>query len=169
MGVVAAPLARLAGLVLLCTACYTYAPSGTTPVSGSEVAIVLTDKGRVALNERVGPEMDQLRGRLLSNTDTSVAISMRESITLRGVSAKWTDEAITVHRDHVGSLRIRELSKARSSIVAGAVGAAAVFLIINRGIGLGSERVIPDPSLPPGGTPPNNKVGSLSIPFRSDY
>ncbi|HYW49049.1 MAG TPA: hypothetical protein VE861_00510, partial [Gemmatimonadaceae bacterium] len=140
--------ALLASVVLLCTACYTYVPSGNAPASGREVAIVLTDKGRVALSDRVGPEIDQLRGRLMSSTDTSVVLSMSESVSLRGVSAKWTDEVVTLSRDHFGSVRIKELSRGRTAVAAGVAGAAVVLVILNRTIGLGSDGVTQEPSDP---------------------
>jgi hypothetical protein len=164
-----ARLACLAGTLLLNTACYMYAPSSTAPAAGSEVAVVLTDKGRIALNDRVGPEMDELRGRLMSSSDTNVVISITESVTLRGVSAKWTDEVLPLSREYFGSLRVKEFSKGRSTVTAGAATAAAVFLILNRGIVTGSDGTIGEPSTPPTGTGPSTRVGTLSIPFRSDF
>lgn len=162
-------LACLTGTLLLSTACYTYVPGRTMPVAGSEVAVVLTDRGRIALNDRVGPEMDELRGRLMSSSDSNVVISMTESVSLRGVSAKWTDEVLSLHREHFGSLRIKELSKGRTMVTAGAATAATVFLIFNSGIVTGSDGVISEPSVPPTGTGPSTRVGTLSIPFRSDF
>jgi len=162
-------LATAVVAVLGVTGCYTYVPPTTAPFAGSEVSVVLTDRGRVALGERVGPEMDQLRGRLLSSTDSTVVVSMRESVTLRGVSAKWTDEVLTLSREHFGSIRIRTLSRGRTSAVAGGAGAAAVLLVVNGVVNTGGSKVDQEPSKPP--LPPgnNSKIGSLNIPFRSDF
>jgi len=161
--------ACLIGTLLLTTACYTYVPGSAAPATGTEVTVLLTDKGRAALSDRVGPEMDELRGRLMSGTDSSVVISMTESVTLRGVSATWTDEVLTVSREHFGSLRIKALSRGRTSVVAGLASAAAVFLVLSSGLLTDSERAISDPINPPTGPGPNSKVGTFSIPFRSDF
>ncbi len=161
--------ACLTGTLLLTTACYSYAPSSAAPVAGTEVAVVLTDKGRAALTDRVGPEMDELRGRLMSSTDTSVVVSMSESVTLRGVSTTWTAEVLTVSREHFSGLRTKALSRGRTSLFAGAASAAALFLVINGGLGSGFERATTDPSAPPPGTGPSTRVGTFAIPFRSDF
>ena len=161
--------ACLIGTLLLTTACYTYVPGNAAPVTGTEVTVLLTDKGRAALSDRVGPEMDELRGRLMSGTDSSVVISMTESVTLRGVSATWTDEVLTVSREHFGSLRTKVLSRGRTSVLAGVAGASAVFLVLTRGILTDSERATSEPSIPPPGTGPSSRVGTFSIPFRSDF
>ncbi len=159
----------LTGTLLLTTACHTYVPNSAAPASGTEVAVVLTDKGRAALADRVGPEMDELRGRLMSSTDSSVIISMTQSLTLRGVSATWTDEVLTVSREHFGSLRTKVLSRGRTSVLAGVAGASAVFLVLTRGILTDPERVTSEPSIPPPGTGRISRVGTFSIPFRSDF
>ena len=169
MTVRVAHLVCLTGSLMLTTACYTYVPSGVAPATGAEVTVVLTDKGRAALSDRVGPEMDELRGRLMSSTDSSVVLSMTQSVTLRGVSATWTDEVLTVSREHFGSLRTKALSRGRTSVLAVASLAAAVFIVINRGILTASERTISDPTTPPTGPGPNTRVGTFSIPFRSDF
>ncbi len=155
--------------VLGVTGCYTYVPTTTAPVAGADVSVALTDRGRVALGERVGPEMDQLRGRLMSSNDSSVVVSMSESVTLRGVSTKWTDEVLTLNRDYFGSIRTRILSRGRTGAVAGGLGAAAVILVVNGVVNSGGSKVNQDdskPPVPPGGT---SKIGTLNIPFRSDF
>ena len=151
------------------TGCYAYVPTTSAPAAGTEVAVFLTDRGRAAVTDRVGPEMDQLRGRLLSSTDDSVTIVMLESVTLRGVSAQWTEERIAVSRDHLGSIRTRQFSRARTSIVAGTVGVAAVVFVVAGGLGIGGRNINTDPSLPPGPPGPSSRLGSLILPFRSDF
>jgi len=159
----------LTGTLLLTAACYTYAPGNPAPAGGSEVAVVLTDKGRAALTDRVGPEMDELRGRLISSSDSSVVISMSEAVTLRGISTTWTDEVLTVSREHFSGLRTKALSRGRTSLFAGAASAAALFLVINGGLGSGSEKATSETGTPPPGTGPSTRVGTFSIPFRSDF
>ncbi len=165
----AAKFACLLGALLTGTGCYTYAPASGTPAAGTELAVLLTDLGRVALNARVGPEIDQLRGKLVSSTDTSLTLAMSESVTLRGESAKWTDEIVTMSREHVSSIRTKSFSRGRTSVIAGTFGAAAAFFVINSAIGDDGRKLESDPSTPPVGPGPSSKVGSLLFPFRSDF
>jgi hypothetical protein len=162
-------LAGLAGAMLISTGCYSYVPVFNAPSTGTEVSVALTDKGRAALGDRVGPEMDQLRGVLTETTDSSLSLSMRETVSLRGVSAKWDNEPVTLHRDFVSTMRLRTFSRGRSAVVAGTFGAAAALFVISGGFGDDSRKVENEPSKPPVGPGPSTKVGSLTIPFRSDY
>jgi hypothetical protein len=159
----------LAALLCVGAACHSYVPALSAPLPGSEVAVVLTDKGRVALSDRIGPEIDQLRGRLVSGTDSTITLSMHESLSLRGTAIKWTDEVLSLSRVDFGSIRLKQLSKARSSAVAGTFGAAALFFVLNGGFGNDGTRVDQDPSKPPAGPGPSSKPGVLSFPFRSDF
>lgn len=163
----AVKLAAVAGALTLCTGCYTYVPASTAPVAGSEVAVILTDRGRVALNDRVGPEIDQLRGRLVSSTDSSVTVSMKESVSLRGVSANWTDEMLTLTRDHFGSVRLKQLSRGRTTVLAGGFGAALAAVVLTSSLVGGTSETIP--TTPGGGEPPSSRITALTIPFRSNF
>ena len=161
--------AGVGAMLLSVTGCYTYAPPVSTPAPGAEVAVVLTDRGRAALGERIGPEIDQLRGRLVSTNDTGVTVAMRESVTLRGVSAAWGDERLTVNREQFATMRVKALSKGRTGVLAGTMGAVLGFFVINGGFDIGGRNVDSDPSTPPGGPGNTTKIGSLRIPFRSDF
>lgn len=163
----AVTLAGLTGMLALCTGCYTYMPAPSAPVVGSEVAVILTDRGRVALNDRVGPEMDELRGRLVSSTDSTVTLSMMESVSLRGVSANWTAEVLTLGRDHFGSIRLKQFSRGRTSVVAGGFAAAMAMVVLTTSLVGGNSNTTP--STPPGGEPPASRVTALTIPFRSNF
>lgn len=151
------------------TGCYTYVPTTTAPTAGADVSVVLTDRGRVALGDRVGTEMDQLHGRLVSSTDSSVVVSMSESVTLRGISAKWTDELVTLNRDSFGSIRTKTFSRGRTTVTAAGIGAAAAILIVSGAVNTGGSKVIQDDSKPPIPPPGTSKIGTLNIPFRSDF
>ncbi len=166
----AAWTACLIGAVVIGAAgCSSYAPLTSAPVPGADVALLLTDRGRAAIGDRVGPEMDQLRGRVVALTADSVTIAIAETVTLRGVSAKWSDEQFVLHRDNIGSVRTRTFSRARSSILAGTIGAATTVFIVSGGFGLIDRKIETDPSKPPVGPGPDTKVGSLIFPFRSDF
>src|SRR3954452_15011641 len=48
----------------VCTACYAYTPVQTAPAPGSQLALEVTDEGRVALNDKIGPGVVRLEGTL---------------------------------------------------------------------------------------------------------
>ena len=154
-------------MALNTSACYSYVPVTGTPVPGSEVALVVTDRGRVALNERVGPEIDELRGTLVGKTDSSYTLAMKQAVALRRSSTTWTGESLSVSSAFVGSVREKRFSRSRSWLVAGGAAAALVAFIASRSFFDGRSNVDIDPSKPPTGTGPATVRVPLSFPFRS--
>lgn len=157
----------LAMSVLTTSACYSYVPVAGSPVPGQDVALVITDRGRVALNERVGPQIDELRGILAGKTDSSYTLTMTEAVTLRRASTKWTGESVLVSSTFVSSVREKRLSRSRSWLAAGGATAAVVAFIATRSILDGSSNVDTDPSKPPTGTGPSTVRIPVSFLFRS--
>ena len=49
------PVAIVVAVLHLCTACYSYVPVRSAPQPGAQVALEVTDEGRVALREKIGP------------------------------------------------------------------------------------------------------------------
>lgn len=153
--------------VCLTGACYAYAPVTGTPVAGQELALVVTDRGRVALNERVGPDLDELRGTLVRTTDSSYTLAMKQAVTLRRASSTWTGESLTVASSFVSSVREKQFSKGRSWLLAGSATAAVVAFIATRSFLDGNSNVETDPSKPPTGPGPSSVRIPVTFPFRS--
>jgi hypothetical protein len=154
-------------MVLSTSACYSYVPVTGAPVPGTEVALVVTDRGRVALGERVGPEIDELRGTLVGKTDSSYTLTMKQAVTLRRTSATWTGESLSVSSAFIGGVRERRFSRSRSWLLAGGATAALVAFIATRSFLDGNSSVETDPSKPPTGNGPATVRVPLSFPFRS--
>jgi hypothetical protein len=140
----------LAGLVGL-SGCHVYVAPETRPVPGTEVAVVLTDRGRFALSQRIGPEIDQVLGRLVAVTDTSVDVALASTVTIRGESMKWSGERFLLTQDQYGRVLVRTLSKGRTALAV-AAGVAAVGSVVAAGLSSGGDAIVSDPSTPP--TPP---------------
>ncbi len=155
--------ARLLPLIALLgtSACYSYVPVSSTPTPGTEVALLISDRGRVELGTRVGPELDQLRGTLVSSTPSAVTLRMREAVSLRRVSTTWTGESLTVSPDLLAGVRVKQLDRGRSALVAGGVTAAIVAFIITRQVFVDDQKIETDPSKPP--TDPGSS--SIRIPL----
>jgi hypothetical protein len=146
--------AALAGALLLptLTGCYSYRPlwSGE-PAPGSVITFGLTDRGRVALSDRLGPGARNVTGLLTSATDSAYVVSVRTVTYIEGDRvAKWNGEPVDISKHDISGVAERQLSKSRSWLAAGIVAGA---------LALGTAIVIkgtagPDPSTKPVGGGP---------------
>ena len=118
------------------TGCYSYrqAPEGTLPIGGS-VALGITDRGRVAIGETVGPGALRIRGTLVAVTDSTYVVRVASVEHLGGRTTKWSGERVTVSRDHVGTAAEQRYSRGRTwlaiSGVAVGVALAATAVSLN--------------------------------------
>jgi hypothetical protein len=138
----------LAMLTPQLTGCYTHVPVSTAAVPhGAEVSVLVTEPGRAALAEQVGPGVRRLGGGVLERTDTTLVLAVRsvEYLDL-GVTARWAGERVEVGRDFVGELRERRLSRPRTGAMAAIVAAFAVAATFVSLTGSGGD---PGPSRPP--------------------
>lgn len=129
--------------------CYHHVPASQMAMpSGTNVSVGITDRGRVALSELVGPETRRIDGRVLESTDSSLVLSVNSVQYLQtNIPTRWGGERLELTRDLVTDVRERRLSRSRTWIMAGLIAGAtlAVSLIAIRGFG--GE----DPSDRPGG------------------
>jgi hypothetical protein len=126
--------------------CYTYVPVSTAPL-GSSVTVEVTDRGRVALTESVGPGVRRLSGQVTASNDSAVHMSVNTVQFLDvGTPVKWAGEPVTISRDYVVVLREKRLSRSRSFIAAGLFTAAGVAMSMIAIRGFGGD----DPSGKPG-------------------
>lgn len=130
-------------------ACYNYVPLESTPPIGDRVALEITDRGRVALADRFGPGIESIEGRLLENQPNEYVISVSRVTQISGSSAIWSGEQTHVSRELVGSVRRRELSKARTALLVGGIAAGVVALAAHGLAGSGSEKPETSPLPPP--------------------
>jgi len=146
--------AALVGLAPAALAgCYTYAYAPASSAPGQYVSLDLNDRGRVALEESVGPEIARVEGVLTGEDDSTLSLNVRRTEGLRGEIVKWNGESLTVRRELVSLLRERHLSTARTVALAGTVAVGVGAFVASRGL-LGSA--VGETQGPPGG-PPNGQ------------
>lgn len=137
----------LAGMGL--AGCYTLQRSQSTQLPvGSQVALDITDAGRVQLGGQMGPEIAQVEGRLFATEADEYVIAVSHVKLLRGGEQVWQGERVRVRKEHVSRVYERRFSRGRS-VVAGALGTGAVLFIVTRaivGAGLGDEGILPSDS-----------------------
>jgi hypothetical protein len=149
-------LPALAAVAVVMTGCYTYTPVGDAlrPVAGTTVQATLTDRGRVALEQSLGPEVWQVEGMVRTVSDSTVEMSVHKTVTISRASTRWTGEPVTLRREHYQSMRERQLSRGRTFMLAGSLSAGVVAFVATRslfGFGAGNDNPPGGPENPPGG------------------
>ncbi len=138
-----------AAVVISSAGCYSLQLSqGTQLPVGSQVALDITDAGRVTLGGQMGPEIVQVEGRLFAAEADEYVIAVSHVKLLRGGEQVWQGERVRVRKEHVSRVYERRFSRGRS-VVAGALGTGAVLFIVTRaivGAGLGDEGILPSDS-----------------------
>ena len=141
----------LAGLSPL-AGCYVNRPVTTAPAPGTTLVLDLSDRGRVALGDRIGQSAATIEGVLQSPSDTVYQLRVSSVTYLNGQSNRWSGESLAVPLSLIPQARYRELSRSRTTAVGVGIAAAIVALFANTNFlgGGGVEKVPPPP--PTGGT-----------------
>jgi len=114
--------------------CYTLQPTGgPVPELGKVVGFDINDVGRVALGGAMGPEIDQVEGKLIAKDTTGYLVGVTSLHLLRGGEQVWHGEQVQIKKEYVSSVYQRRFSPSRSAALA-AVGIGAVALIASRSI-----------------------------------
>lgn len=129
--------------------CYTHAPVAGVPAPGSTVVLDLTDRGRVALSDSVGPSANRIEGVTEAGSDdSSYALRVSSVQFLNGQTNRWNGEPLTVRADLVGRARERRFSRGRTYGLAALVAAAIVAVIVSTDLFAVGDAP-PDPGTPP--------------------
>lgn len=130
---------RLTGaltLIMLATqsGCYSYAPAAGEFAPGTRVAYTVTDRGRVALADQVGPGVTRVEGTVLQNTGSEYVVAMSRVRTIDGSISRWAGERVTVGKDHVANSYERRFSKQRTAVAIAATVVGVTAFIITRNL-----------------------------------
>lgn len=130
--------------------CYELQPAttGVEPTLGSEIALDVSDAGRVALGGSMGPEIAQIEGRLVQRDSSEYLVAVSAVHLLRGGAQVWSGERVHMKSDYVTKIYEKRFSRGRS-VALGSVGLAGVVLLVTRSI-LGGGTT--DPGVPPSDT-----------------
>ena len=119
----------------LTAGCYSLQPTvGVTPDAGVRIAFDINDAGRVALGGSMGPEIDQVEGRLLEKSSDEYLVSVTNVRFLRGGYQVWKGEQVRINSTHVRSAYIRKLSPTRSVILGTVLAGGFVAFMASRGL-----------------------------------
>jgi len=137
---------------VLCTGCYEYTPlrSSAAPTGKAvTLELVLNDRGRADLADRIGPDALSVEGVLVERRDSSYAINVQSVSYFNRASSKWTGERLSFSTGQLRDIREKRFSRGKTGLaIATAIGAVVAF-VVTRSILIGGET-----STPPGGGPP---------------
>jgi len=126
--------------------CYTYVPfNAAQPDPGMQIEFELNDQGRVALGERLGPEVAKVDGSLVSATPTEYTLHVNRVQYLHGTASSWGGESVVLRQEDVKGILERRFSKGRTfaAIASGAVAVGAFIAtrsLIGNGTGSSSTK-----------------------------
>lgn len=109
--------------------CYSYRPVQSAPPTDGYAAIVLNDRGRTLLADRVGPLMDRLEGRIVQRQGSELRMAVYRVVDVRGNSSTWTGDTVSVPEEAVLGYRPRAFSKFKTALLVGAGVLAIVWTL----------------------------------------
>jgi len=105
--------ARMAAVVAVMSsvACYTQVPvSETAAPAGEPVHAVLTPYGSVQMVSKLGPNVHEVDGQLVSFDTTSVTIALATTVGLDGTQQDWTGDRVVFPRSVLEQLTTPKFS-----------------------------------------------------------
>jgi hypothetical protein len=114
------------------------------------VAIDLSDQGRVALGNQIGPGVARIEGKLVEANGDGYVIGVSRIETIGGQGSQWTGERVRVQQTYVARVQERRLSKKRTLLAAATAAAAVGTFIVTRNL-LGIGRASDNGGQPPSG------------------
>lgn len=119
-----------AGLLLFQVGCHTFLPmQESAPVPRTQVAVVLNDRGRVQVGDRLGQTIDRIEGVLVESSESAVKMQVARTVTLQGASTIWAGEEVVLSRDGVRGFQPRQFSRGRTvMLVIGAIAGVGVLV-----------------------------------------
>lgn len=124
----------VAGAILLLAGCYTYQPmQANLPAPNASArartGIVLNDRGRELLADKVGPLMDRIEGRIDRRENGAVTVSVYRVVNLRGEASTWVGEQVIIPEEGIQGYRSRKFSAGKTAVLVGAVAAAIAITL----------------------------------------
>jgi hypothetical protein len=123
------------GVLHVCTACYAYTPVQTPPAPGAQIALEVTDEGRVALNDKIGPGVVRLEGTLAGVEGGELLVDAQAVRQVRGYISDLGGVRVRLPQQYVTRIDERRFSRKKTFIVAGAIVGAVAAFFVTKGFG----------------------------------
>ncbi|HEY4733121.1 MAG TPA: hypothetical protein VIH53_01090 [Gemmatimonadaceae bacterium] len=122
-------VARILFLVPLVAGCYQYQPvtTASTP-TGAPVRLTLTDAGSAQMAPALGPSVEEVGGKLLTDSADAYVVALSESRRRNGVEMDWRGEQVSISKSLVASIQLRQFSPTKTGFLTAGFIAALVVL-----------------------------------------
>jgi hypothetical protein len=118
----------------LLAGCYTYVPVGSAPATGASLAFEISDAGRVALADRLGPGVTRIEGEVTEATPEEYAVSVNAVSQINAGRTRWSGESVRIRRDYVVRSEQRKLSRGRTALAVGAAVVGFLAAVLTRSL-----------------------------------
>jgi hypothetical protein len=117
------------------TGCYSYLPmqSAPPPEPNPTVALMISDRGRTLIGERVGNLVEQIEGRVVRRDSSQITMQVFKVVDVRGNHSTWTGEQVVIPNEAIMGYRARKFSKLKTALLVGA-GVVALVLTLGRSL-----------------------------------
>jgi len=131
----------LSAFALLLQGCYTTLPlEQGAPPTAVEVQLLMNDKGRLDVSQKLGSAVDKVEGVVTAQTSDSYTLAVSRVFQIGGAVSKWNGEVVTISKDGTNGYQVHTYSKSKTVILAVAITAGVVlFLASVKLIGSGSD------------------------------
>lgn len=132
--------------------CFTMQPlagSRPEPAPGTRLIIELTDAGRVAMANQMGPEVARFESRLVRQTDSAYVLSVSLVVGLWGAQTRWNGEQVNLRTDYVRTIGERRFSAGRTVLAAAGATASIMAIVLTRNLLGGGNSTDPNDRPPP--------------------
>ena len=125
-------------MALLLQGCYETLPlqQGSPPASVG-VQLILNDKGRVAVGDKLGSAVEKIEGTITTQNSASYTIAVTQVYQIGGNSSKWNGEAVTIAKDGTDGFRIHRFNQTRTVVLAVAIVVAVTVFLVTVGLKAG--------------------------------
>jgi hypothetical protein len=125
----------LSTLAILLQGCYETLPLQQGPPPPVDtVQLLLNDKGRVAVGDKMGSGVAKVEGTVQQQSADSYTLAVTHVYMLNGTDATWNGELVTIAKDATDGYRIHRYNKSRTLALAGAITVAAVVFFVTVGL-----------------------------------
>lgn len=122
------------GVLAVSVGCHRYVSvDASVPPVGEPVALDISDEGRVALRDRIGPGVDRIEGRMVGVDGNEYLVSVSHIEQLNGPRSPWAGEVMRLDRGLVDRVQRREVSTTRTLALVGGIAAGVAILIVSGG------------------------------------
>src|SRR3954463_8441057 len=101
----------------VCTASFAYTTVQTPPAPGSQIALEVTDEGRVALNDKIGPGVVRLEGTFAGGEGDDLLVDASAVRQVRGYISDLGGVRVRLPQRYVTRMDERQLSRKRTLLV----------------------------------------------------